>query len=69
MREIEDKEIKYQQKKGEHIIDDLRLFQHHIKMKNQNITNLLDTKSDSLSRFITKKGIVVYDQFRNSENR
>ena len=38
-------------------------------MKNQNITNLLDTKSDSLSRFITKKGIEVYDQFRNSENR
>ena len=40
-------------------------------MKNQNITNLLDTKSDSLSRFITKKGIEVYDHdhFRNSENR
>ena len=44
------------------MIDDLRLFWHHIKMEYQKITNLLGTMSDDLPRFITKKLIEAHDQ-------
>ena len=44
-------------------MDDLRLFQNHIKMEYQKITNLLDTKSDNVRSFITKKQIEVHDQY------
>ena len=43
------------------IVDDLRLFWSHIKMKYQKITNLLGTTPDEVSRFITKKWIKVHD--------
>ena len=38
-------------------------------MEYQNIINLLDTKSDNVPRFITKKWIEVHDQSGNTENR
>ena len=38
-------------------------------MEYQKITNLLDTTSDSLPRFITKNWIEVHDQSVNAENR
>ena len=38
-------------------------------MEYQKITNLLDTTSDSLPRFITKNWIEVHDQSGNAENR
>ena len=48
-------------------IDDLK-FQHHINVKYQKITNLLDTRSD-VPRFITKKWIEVHDQSGSAEDR
>ena len=47
--------------KRQQIIDNLQLFQHHIKMEYQKITNLLDTTFDKVLRFITKKWIEVHD--------
>ena len=47
--------------KRQQIIDNLQLFQHHIKMEYQKITNLLDTTFDKVPRFITKKWIEVHD--------
>ena len=38
-------------------------------MEYQKITNLLDTKSDNVPRFITKKWIEVHDQSGNAEDR
>ena len=38
-------------------------------MEYQNIINLLDTTSDNVPRFITKKWIEVHDQSVNAENR
>ena len=38
-------------------------------MQYQKITNLLDTTSDNVSRFITKKRIEVHGQSGNAENR
>ena len=37
-------------------------------MEYQKITNLLDTTSDNVPRFITKKWMEVHDQFGNAEN-
>ena len=48
-------------------IDDLK-FQHHINVKYQKITNLLDTRSD-VPRFITKKWIEVHDQSGSAGDR
>ena len=50
--------------KRQHITDELKLFQHLIQMKFQEIVNLLDTTSDdkSSSRFITKKWTEFNDQ-------
>ena len=38
-------------------------------MEYQKITNLLDTKSDNVPRFITKKWIEVHDQSGSAEDR
>ena len=43
-------------------------FRHSIKVEYQKITNLLDTTSDNVPRFITKKWIEVYDQSGGSYN-
>ena len=38
-------------------------------MQHQNIINLLDTTSDKIPKFITKKWIEVYDESGNAEDR
>ena len=38
-------------------------------MECQKITNLLDTLSDNVPRFITKKWVKVHDQWGNAEDR
>ena len=61
-KKLEDNKFTYHQEKREQMIDELRLFWHHIKMEYQKITNLLGTMSDDLPRFITKKLIEAHDQ-------
>ena len=53
-KEDEREEIYIPPEKRQQIIDDLRLFWHHIKMEYQKITNLLDTTPHNVPRFITK---------------
>ena len=53
----ERQEIYIPPEKRQKIINDLRLFWHHIKMEYQKIRNLLDTTSDNVRRFITKKWV------------
>ena len=53
-KEDERQEIDIPLEKRQQIIDDLRLFWHHIKMEYQKITNLLDTTPDNVPRFTTK---------------
>ena len=53
-KEDERQEIDIPLEKRQQIIDDLRLFWHHIKMEYQKITNLLDTTPHNVPRFITK---------------
>ena len=50
-------EINIPPEKGHQLIDDLRLFWHHIKMEYQKSKNLLDTASDTIPRFIIKNGL------------
>ena len=38
-------------------------------MEYQKITNLLDTASDDVPRFITKKWVEIHDQSGSAENR
>ena len=57
-------EIYIPPEKRQQIIDEMRLFWHHIKMKCQKITDLLSTTSDNVPRFITKKLVEVHDQWR-----
>ena len=38
-------------------------------MEYQKITNLLDTTSDNVSRFITKKWVKIHDQLGSPEDR
>ena len=38
-------------------------------MEYQKITNLLDTTSDNISRFITKKWVEVHDQLDNAKDK
>ena len=57
-KEDERQEIYIPPEKRQQIIDDLRLFWHHIKMEYQKITNLLDTT-----------WVEVYDQSGNAEDR
>ena len=54
--------------KRQQIINDLRLFQYHIKMEHQKITNFLGNISDKVPRFITKKWIEVHDQSGETYN-
>ena len=61
----ETQEIYIQPEKRGQIIDDLRLFWHHMKMEYQKIANLLGTASDNVSIFITKKWVEVHDQSGN----
>ena len=68
-KEDERQEIYIPPEKRQQIIDDLRLFRYHIKMEYQKITNLLDTTSDNIPRFITKKWVEVHDQSVRAEDR
>ena len=54
-KEKEDKrqDIYIPPEKRQQIIDDLRLFWHHMKMEYQKIKNLLGTTPDEVPRFIT----------------
>ena len=54
-KEDERQEIYIPPEKRLQTIDDLRLFCHHIKTEYQKITNLLDTTSDNVPKFIAKK--------------
>ena len=49
------------------INDHLRLFEHHIKLEYQKITNLLDTRFDNVPTFITKKWIEVHHQSNSAQ--
>ena len=53
-KEDERQKIYISPEKRQQIIDDLRLFWHHIKTEWQKATNLLDATSDKVLRFITK---------------
>ena len=55
-KENERQEIYIPPGKRQQIIDDQRLFWHHIKMEHQKITNSLGTTLDEVPRFITKNG-------------
>ena len=55
-KQDERQEIYIPPEKIQKIINDLRLFWCHIKLECQKITNLLDTTSDNVPRFITKNG-------------
>ena len=68
-KEDERQEIYIPPEKRRKIIDDLRLFWHHIQMEYQKITNLRDATSDNVPRSITKKWVEVHDQSGSAENR
>ena len=68
-KEDERQEIYIPPEKRQQIIDDLRLFSHHMKMEYQKITNLLDTTSDNEPRFITKTWVEVHDQSGSAQYR
>ena len=55
----ERQEIYIPPEKRQQIINDLRLFWHHMEMEYQKITNLLDTTPDEVPRFITKYWVGV----------
>ena len=46
----------YHQKKDTKLLMIQNCFKHSIKIEYQTITNLLDTRSDKVPRFITKNG-------------
>ena len=68
-KEKEDKrqEIYIPPEKRLQIIDDLRLFWHHIKMEYQKIRILLGTASDNGPKFITNKWVEFHDQWGNAD--
>ena len=68
-KEDERQEIYIPPEKRQQIIDDLRLFWHHIKTEYQNITNLLGTRPSEVPRFVTKTWVEVHDQSGNAEDR
>ena len=53
---------------SQQIIDNVRLFQDHIKMEYQKTTNLPDTTTVNAPRFITEKWIKVNDQSGSAED-
>ena len=67
--EDERQEIYIPLEKRQQIIGGLRLLRHHVKVEYQKITNLLDTTSDNVLRFITKKWLEVHDQSGSAEDR
>ena len=68
-KEDERQEIYIPPEKRQQIIDDLRLFWHHIKIEYQKLTNLPDTTFDNIPTFITKKWVEVHDQSGSAEDR
>ena len=68
-KEDEKREVYIPPGKRQQIIDDLRLFWHRLKMEYEKITNLLDTISDNVPRFFTKKWVEVHDQSGSAEDR
>ena len=52
----EEEETIISHEKRQQIINDLRLFQYHVKMKYQKIANLLGNIPDQVPTFITKNG-------------
>ena len=68
-KEDERQEIDIPLEKRQQIIDDLRLFWHHIKIEYQKLTNFPDTTFDNIPRFITKKWVEVHDQSGSAQDR
>ena len=68
-KEDERQEIYIPPEKRQQIIDGLRQFRYHIQMEYQKTANLLDTTSDNIPRFITKKWVEVHDQSGRAEDR
>ena len=68
-KEVKKIKFTYHQKKIWQIIDDLKLFQLHVKIEHQKITNLLDTTSDNVPRFISKKWAEAHYQSVSIEDR
>ena len=66
-KEDERQEIYIPPEKRQQIIDDWKLFWQHVKMEYRKITNLLDTTSDNVPRFITKKWVEAHDQSGSAE--
>ena len=65
----ERQEIYIPPEKRQQIINDLRLFWHHMEMEYQKITNLLDTTPDEVPRFITKYWVEFHHQSGSAEGR
>ena len=61
----ERQEIYILTEKRQKIVADLRLLCLHIKMEYQKITNVLGTRFNNVTRFITKKWVEVHDQLGN----
>ena len=55
-KEDERQEIYTPPEKRQQVIDDLRLFWHHIRMEYQKLTNLLGAMPNEVPRFIAKNG-------------
>ena len=68
-KEDERSEIYILPEKRQKVIDELRLFWHHIKMEYQKITNLIGATPNEVPRFITKKWVEVHDQASSAEDR
>ena len=68
-KEDERQEIYILPEKRQQIIDDLKLFRYHIKVHYPKITDSLDTTSDNVPRFITKKWIEFFDQSGSAKDR
>ena len=67
-KETSEEEIIIPPEKRQQIINDLRLFQYHIKMEYQKIKNVLGNIPDKVPRFITKKWIEFHDQSEETYN-
>ena len=68
-KNMKDKKFTYHPKKDSKLRMTEDCFRHCIKMEYQKITNLIDTTSDNVPRFDTKKRIEVYDQSGSTKDR
>ena len=68
-KNIKDKKLTYHPKKDSKLRMTEDCFRHCIKIEYQKITNLIDTTSDNVPRFDTKKRIEVYDQSGSTKDR